>query len=238
MNIDRFAVATMTLARSPEEERQLREALSELKNTGLQVYVADGGSPAPFLDFVKGLGFELLLPASRGLVPQILMSIREAASRSGKPFLLYTEPDKTAFFRHSLPPYLNSFQEPKNFGCEIFSRNSENFSTFPATQQYAERVINELAFDLMGVRGDYTYGPFVFPSHCISELDGILPEHGWGWRFFFFARLAKRGMGIYFKESGAPCPPTQRNENSLPERIYRMKQLKQNIDGLIAGSEN
>jgi hypothetical protein len=55
---------------------------------------------------------------------------------------------------------------------------------------------------------------------------------GWGWRPFLFAIANRLGFEIKSFEGDFSCPPDQREDNST-ERIYRMKQLTQNINGLI-----
>jgi hypothetical protein len=234
LNLDQAAVATMTLARTPAEQGEMEQALEQLAQTGLPVFAADGGSPKPFLDFLDARGFTVLRPAENGLVPQIKLSIQAAARESKRPFILYTEPDKGEFFSRFLVPFLESLPDEGWPGCALAARSQQGLATFPAMQQQVETVINQLAEDLLGARGDYAYGPFLFDSRFAPELDSIPPEFGWGWRFYLFARIARAGGLIRFSEMGVSCPVSQRNENDLAARMYRMKQLKQNIDGLLA----
>ncbi|HEX8528426.1 MAG TPA: hypothetical protein VF646_00320, partial [Cytophagales bacterium] len=92
-----LSIATMTWARDAAEEALLRRSLALLAGLGVPVFVTDGGSPAPFLDFVRGLPHVTLLsPPRPGLWMQTRTSLR-AAYDQGTPFILYTEPDKADF---------------------------------------------------------------------------------------------------------------------------------------------
>src|SRR5204863_107260 len=83
----------------------------------------------------------------------------------------------------------------------------------------------------IGTKGDYCYGPFLMTTDSAKVvLDA--PDHlGWGWRFFLFGRIHKTGMHIQHVRRSLPCPRSQRRETK-PDRIYRLKQLRQNLEGL------
>ena len=93
-----LAVATITLARGADEERLLREALTTLADLGLPVIVADGGSGAAFVEFLRGLPHvTVAAPAGQGLVAQVRASL-DGCSGLGADLILYTEADKQQFF--------------------------------------------------------------------------------------------------------------------------------------------
>lgn len=64
--------------------------------------------------------------------------------------------------------------------------------------------------------------------YIIYAVDDI----GWGWRPYTFVVAHRLGYRIAHLVKDLPCPPRQR-EDSKSERIYRMRQLSQSIQGLI-----
>src|SRR4051812_13358460 len=103
MTRDTAAVATITWARSVAEESLLRRSLEKLAGAGLRVAVADAGTNAGFTDFLVRLpGFEVTVPAERGLIPQVASALN-LCMRFDARFVLYTEPDKEAFLGGGLP---------------------------------------------------------------------------------------------------------------------------------------
>ena len=51
-----------------------------------------------------------------------------------------------------------------------------------------------------------------------------------------FAAAARAGYRIGHVVGDYPCPPDQREENDV-ERLHRVRQLQQNIHGLLLGME-
>jgi len=163
---------------------------------------------------------------ARGLWPQTKASIIEAANKSE--FVFYTEPDKLDFFLNYLPKIL----EPpiyESMGVMLASRSPLGFSTFPPFQQMTENTINQCCKEVMGKNVDYCYGPFLFNSKILPYMNSVNDNCGWGWRPFLFT-IAHR-LGFTY-QNDFTCPTDQRIDNET-ERIYRMKQLTQNINGLV-----
>src|SRR5207248_7308524 len=107
-----------------------------------------------------------------------------------------------------------------------------SFRTFPDFQQLTEGAFNALCGAIVGERGDYCYGPFLMNRALVPHLEGLRPDLGWGWRPFVFATAHQLGYRIVHRVDNLPCPREQRvNEES--ERIHRLRQLRQNVDGLI-----
>ena len=48
-------------------------------------------------------------------------------------------------------------------------------------------------------------------------------------------RAKRDGLSIKPVTLRLPCPPEQRQENSRADRLYRLKQLRQNLTGLELG---
>jgi hypothetical protein len=95
-----------------------------------------------------------------------------------------------------------------------------------------ETTINNCCKEVIGKEMDYCYGPFLFNSSLVTGLDALPETCGWGWRPYLFAIAHRKGLSVEAFEAGFECPPDQREEDEK-ERLYRMKQLTQNIEGLL-----
>src|SRR4051812_43126615 len=142
-------IATMTLARDAGEAGLIAESLETLSASGHRIFVADGGSPAAFLERIDRLpGLTRVAPAARGLVPQVKAAMR-AARDSGADRVLYTEPDKLDFFRSHLGRILAATEQaPGNL--VVIARTQAAFETFPLTQRFTESTINVLESEATG----------------------------------------------------------------------------------------
>jgi hypothetical protein len=99
-------------------------------------------------------------------------------------------------------------------------------------QRYTEGVINHLCGELIGAPGDYSYGPFLMNRALLPSLSSLAARLGWGWRHFAFLTAHRLGFRVQHVTGAYPCPPDQRHE-STTERTHRLRQLSQNILGLI-----
>jgi hypothetical protein len=234
MKAAEVAVATMTLARDPEEEVELSEALDALERVGLPVFVTDGGSSRGFADTLRERkNFTACKTQQRGLWGQIRESLFAAAS-SGARFVLYTEPDKHAFFEHDLAALLEESPHGADLGIVLASRSPEHFATFPPFQQYTESVINRCCAEVLGHPFDYSYGPFLLNALMV---EGLYPcEHtlGWGWRQYAFSQAHQLGLRIEQLPRGGACPAGQREDDA---RVYRMQQMVESVRGLVLAAQ-
>jgi hypothetical protein len=222
-------VATMTLARDAQQERTLLAALQSLARVARgTIFAADGGSPREFVDALGSVPVRTVDADEPNLVGQVRASLRAAAGM-GAPFLLYTEPDKQTFFDTHLDAFLASAPLDDRVGIVLAARSSNALTTFPAFQQRTERTFNELCAEIVGERADYLYGPFIVKAALVGELAVLDPAVGWGWRPFLFAVARRRGYRIAAVTGDFDCPTEQRGHE---ERVHRMKQLSQNVDGL------
>jgi len=236
MDKNRIAIATMTWGKNEQEERLLRESLALLSQEKISTFVADGGSRPEFIQFLDEFSnFRTLQAASSGVFAQVKHSLK-AAAVSGADFILYTEPDKKLFFDRMLNEFLSKSPSEENIGIVLTSRSPKSFATFPQFQQYTETVINNLCSEVVGQSGDYTYGPFIFNRKLIDCLDLAFNEIGWGWRPFLFAMAQRKGYKIVQIVDDYDCPLEQQADDPA-ERIYRMKQLSQNIEGLVLSAQ-
>jgi hypothetical protein len=231
MNRHDLSIATITLARDPQEQHLLRGALPALAAFGQPVDVTDGGSPAAFVEFLRGIPAFDVRQSGDGLFRQVRQSLGSARTRA-TPFVLYTEPDKLAFFESGLAPFVDAADDDPGVGIVLPARSPASLATFPAFQQFTERTLNRSCAELTGVEADYSYGPFIVRRELIDELEGVPSDIGWGWRPFLFARAARRGLRIDTVAGEFVCPLEQRVDDRS-ERLHRLRQLRQNLDGLL-----
>jgi hypothetical protein len=226
------SVATMTWVRTPKEETLLRQTLTSLAACGLPVAVADSGTSRDFLHFLERLPqFSVTVPADTGLVAQIKASVRTAAIH-GSRFILYTEPDKQVFFERCLTNFLEAASDHPDAGVILASRSPESLLTFPPMQRYTEGVINHLCGEQIGVKCDYSYGPFLLNSTLLRFVEALEATLGWGWRHRIFRAAHRQGLRVVPVIGDYPCPDDQRTEDD-EEEAHRIRQLSQNVLGLI-----
>jgi hypothetical protein len=233
MNGDRVGVATITWARTDAEDTLLRRSLERLAAFGMPLAIGDAGTRPSFTAFLERLpGVTVSVPAARGLVPQVQESLA-IASTFDKAFTLYVEPDKELFFAGPMVDFLRRAPDRPEVGVVIASRSEPSFSTFPPMQRYAEGVINHLCAERLGPVGDYSYGPFLIAYDLLPTVSTLDTTLGWGWRHAAFATTVRSGRGLAFVTGDYCCPPDQRIEDEA-ERSHRVRQLTENIRGLLA----
>ena len=226
------AIATITWARDEQEEKLLRESLAQLATLEIPVFITDGGSTSSFLSFLNSFPqFNLLTTPAKGVWAQARTSVL-AAYEAKAPYIFYTEPDKHLFFRDYLTDFIDSAPTSKSTGVVLASRSATGFTTFPAFQRTTEKTINACCAEIIGLQADYTYGPFLFNRQLAPYLHQVKEDIGWGWRPYVFGMAHRLGYEVSAQEANFACPPDQRQDNPA-ERIYRMRQLTQNIQGLV-----
>jgi hypothetical protein len=228
MKTNGLIVATISWARNEEEEKTLRTSLQQLAELDIRVCITDGGSTDSFLKFLHSIP-HFIVRQAHGLWPQARLSIATAMENGAK-HIFYTEPDKLQFFSNHLKQMLDAI-EIEETGVVVASRSPKGFSSFPEFQQMTETTINNCCKEVIGKEMDYCYGPFLFNSNLVLNLKVLDDNIGWGWRPFVFAIAHRLGLPVKNYDGDFTCPPDQR-EDDKAERIYRMKQLTQNINGL------
>jgi hypothetical protein len=232
MELDRVTFATITWARTDEEDRALRTSLGVLSGLGRPIMVADGGSTLGFRAFLGGVPNIAVADCDRpGVVGQVRSSLG-AALATDAAFIVYTEPDKRGFFERSLRPFLHDAVDDERLGVAIAARNAASFATFPATQRSTESAINGLFAREIGIAADFCYGPLILNRALVANLPALDPALGWGWRFYVMALARRAGYAIQVFEADLPCPQDQR-EDDLAERVHRLRQLGQNLQGVV-----
>ncbi len=232
MNNNDLSIATITLARDEKEADLLRTSLRQLAALQLPVHITDGGSEPAFLDYVRVVPqFILSDKEARGVWAQAKTSVL-AAYETGSKFILYTEPDKLDFFKEYLPAMIETAQVEEKTGIILASRTLDGFATFPAFQRKTETTINQCCAEVIGKEVDYTYGPFLLNRELVPYLEHIKEEIGWGWRPFLFTLAHLSGYQVQTFEGPFSCPKDQRQDDEK-ERLYRMRQLVENIQGIL-----
>lgn len=232
MNKHDLSIATITWARDEAEEKLLRQSLQQLAKLQVPVFITDGGSNGGFLDFLKSYpNFILLETAARGVWAQVKNSLLKAY-QSGSAFIFYTEPDKHDFFLTGLQRMLDEVIVNERSGIITASRPAAGFATFPAFQQMTETTINNCCTEITGIPIDYTYGPFLINRQLVPYLNLVQEDIGWGWRPYTFVIARRLSYAIEAFTDDFSCPLSQQQDNNA-ERIYRMRQLTQNIQGIV-----
>lgn len=232
MNKNNISIATITLARDEKEEQLLRNSLQELAKLKIPVVITDGGSRASFLEFLAGFShFKISKAKVKGVWAQAKNSMFEALKEGAK-FIFYSEPDKYDFFYLSLREMLDGIQPDERSGVVTASRSTASFETFPDFQRMTETTINNCCSEVIGSRFDYTYGPFLLNRELVPYLNLVNEDIGWGWRPYLFSVANRLGFRVEPFIGDFSCPAEQR-QDSASERIYRMRQLTQNIQGIV-----
>ncbi len=227
--------AMPTWARDVAEAELILSAVKALAGTGIPIIAADGGSPEPFLRELRQLSDVQVLPY-RPDGPRLIGQVKTAlgaAHASAAEWTLYTESDKRWFFEHRTPAMLE--QAIGGGGMIIAARSPESFRTFPEGQQLPETLMNRLCAETWGQDGDYMYGPLLIHRALLPFVERLAEDVGWGWRPYLMAICHRLGVPLRLWEVDLPCPPEQRGENDLQHRVYRLRQLSQNVSGLALG---
>ena len=228
-----MTVATMTWSRAPDEEHLLRRTLTALTALGVPVAIANRPVNPGFSQFLRDLPrVEICNVVETGLPTQIAAALDRAARHDAR-FILYTEPDKESFFREHLVDFVRAAPDGADVGVVLAARSPEGFATFPRIQRYTETVINDLCREVIGIDGDYTYGPFLIARALVSGVGRLDNSLGWGWRPFVFREARRMALRVCHLEGDYRCPPDQSTEGD-GDRTHRLAQLSQNIRGLIA----
>lgn len=227
------AMATITLARTEEESEMLRASLAVLARSRLPVFIADGGSLASLTDYLRNVeSFHLLPQPYKGVQAQGWASVQTAFAENFE-WVIYTEPDKKDFFDKHLRTLVQQARAANDPGLILAARNAEAFQTFAAFQQTTETCINDCCAEALCTKTDYCYGPFALHREAWEKLSPPVEDLGWGWRPYVFGGVRHNGFAASVFEGDFGCPPDQRSDDAT-ERLYRMKQLEQNIRGLLA----
>jgi hypothetical protein len=83
--------------------------------------------------------------------------------------VLYTEPDKLAFFAEHLRQYIAVSRLGGGYALALAARSLASFQTYPRHQQTTESAINSRCGEVIGIAGDFSYGPFLM-TRGLAEM--------------------------------------------------------------------
>lgn len=240
MSPEGIGVSTITLARTPNEEKQIVDSLKVLSKLNLPIVVCDGGSPADFLDQLKKIEGIIITPQPGGsLLNQVRESLNTAAAAF--PYVFYTESNKLDFFSRQLLFFLdeaNKIIKQSHPDVIVASRSPESFSTYPPFQKQTESITNLLLADFLETKiQDYSYGPRVIDSQLISSLNSIGTDLGWGWMSYILFAAKNNRQEIKSLEIDLPCPQNEREETAKDKRL-RLKQLDDHIRAILEAHQS
>ena len=211
----------------------LLRSLEKLSAAGRPLIIADGGSGKSFVKQLLNISSSIAVANEKGLVPQVKAGLAAALQQfQDKPFLLYTEPDKYPFFGGPLMKFVARVQKSPKLGVALAARDERSFRTFPEGQHWSETFMNGVAELSLGLKTDYCYGPLLLSRRAAELALDAPPDLGWGWRFYAMARAKQAGLQLKAETMHLPCPTEQRNEDRRADRLYRVKQLRQNLAAL------
>jgi hypothetical protein len=233
MNLSDIAVATITRVHGRDDERTLRQSLSALVATGIPVAASDGGSPKRFVDWLRRLPNLTLANRGDSLVRQVRASVAEA-HQTGRPFILYTEPDKRDFFDGGLADFVERASIAGSPGIQLAARSKSALKTFPPFQRLAEASASELCRRTIGADTDYFYGPFLVRRDLARLVFSASDDLGWGWRPFLFVTASRLGHRVVGIPGDYKCPRDQRSQHDR-DNEHRLRQFTDNVRGLLDG---
>jgi hypothetical protein len=228
-----LALVTITWARTSSEEDLLVRSLAAAAMLGFPIAIGDRNGRPEFIERLLCLPQTMVVRTrEEGLVPQITAAF-DAAAAFAPEMLFYSEPDKQVFFDGAAVRLLAEARRYGKPALVLAARSDASFATFPPMQRYTESVVNQLCAELIGVPGDYSYGPFLMPRPLLSHLRALPSTLGWGWRLAAFRAARREGLPIVHVPDDLPCPVEQRQEDEA-DRVHRLRQLSENLLGLIA----
>jgi hypothetical protein len=232
MDLDQIVVATITRARDAPEERLVARTLAALSALEVPIVASDGGSSAAVVHELSQIPRLTLVPSEHeGMIGQVRASVHGSRAFA-RPWVLYLESDKELFVKKWLGGFLQLAAQHHHAELIVAARSERAFATFPPFQRRTEAAFNAVASEVIGVTADYLYGPFLMRQPVTAHVDAVPPDLGWGWRPFVFVR-AGRPVAI---EGEYVCPPDQRREDD-GERLHRLSQLAQNVQGLARAAQ-
>jgi hypothetical protein len=203
------------------------------------ILVAEGPSETAFAGWLaqrQELTVAKWQPQTKpGLVAQLLPAFRAARAYDPE-WVLYTEPDKRQFFRDGLYRLIEASTAPGvRPGLILAARTAQGLRTYPCGQRTAETMMNQMCGEAVGQPGDYTYGPMLIHRSLLGYTEQMPEELGWGWRFFLIALAHQTRRDIALCTVPNECPRAQQAEDDPAARVYRLRQLVENVTGLANG---
>jgi hypothetical protein len=213
----------MARAATEVEVRRIVEGLTLASAVGPPVFVTAHSS----LNLPPNLDLAL---EDSDMVARLRSSYRRAVAK-GADVCLYSEPDKTYFFRSGLDR-LVAMAEQNPQALVIAARTDAAFATLPEGQRQLETKSNQIGHDFLGPRVDYFFGPFAIPRGAVEQYLPAFPDTlGWGWRTYLMGRCILAGMPVVVMEGDFAAPDWNRDEDDSASRLYRLKQFVESVEG-------
>jgi hypothetical protein len=218
----------MARAATEVEVRRIVEGLTLASEVGPRVFVTGHSSLPP--SFALPPNVDLTREDSE-MVARVRSSYRRAV-KQGADVCLYSEPDKTYFFRSGLDRMV-AIAEQNPQSLVIATRSDAAFATLPLGQRQLETKANQIGHDFLGPRVDYFFGPFAIPRTAVERyLDAFPDTIGWGWRTYLMGRCILAGMPVVGMDGTFDAPDWNREEDDPASRLYRLKQFVESVEGI------
>lgn len=236
----RPVLLTITRANDQPEADLLRECLVAAAARCEMVVAADSSTTANLQQQINNVpNLQLHRVDStvpRTLVGQLITAIRHLPEPAPE-WVVYSEPNKLEFFQRHLEPFIAKASTETTTGVVLAARDRAGFQTFPRGQRLTERATNRLAGVLLGMAGDYCYGPMLIRTELLRRLktEPDIFNLGWGWRFLVMGWAVRSSLEVRHITLPVSCPLHERDEDDHAARLYRLQQMGQNLEGLHRG---
>ena len=96
-----------------------------------------------------------------------------------------------------------------------------------------QALANYLCGLRLGYPGDFLYGPFLMTRNLLPHVASVRRPRGLGLAIVHFVAAHRAGLRVVSVTDDHRCPLGQRTENDA-DRMHRVRQLSENILGLVA----
>lgn len=225
MKKSEIVFSTATWARTKKEKYVIEKTLSALGKYGFPVVVVDKKKSKFPIEKkkLKKSGCRVY-KISGSFFQQRKLSFTEAAKLGKNVFWL--ESDKLDFVEYNMNDILGVFKRRQHRDFIIVPcHNRKSFLKYPKFQQIIENSINSILSEILGLKGVFTYGPFIVPSRFVPILKNINGnEFGWGVPIFFLFFAFVKKIQINMIPLNVNHPPDVQTKETL--KILRLEQLK------------
>lgn len=226
-----IAITTVSLIRNKEERKVVLQTIENLSRLKIPIVMVDGGSPKEDKEFIRQLPNISFLEEEGGLTKQLFRSHYRAAAIAN--YLFYLHTDKLDFVKTEAKRMIDYYNNLKNKGVLIPTRTERSLKTYPPFQYTQEKFLNFFIKDYLGIKSDYYAGPKIYPSFLVKYLNQVKENIGWGIEAYFYVLAKRLGLPFDFIPVNFTAPKDIENEEQT--KLYRLKIIKYQIDGLFQG---
>lgn len=181
----KVAIATTTKYSLETQAEIVRSSLAKAAavkavESGYEIVIVDGGSPASFRQEIKGAGAQVYLHPELGMGEQRRKAIQYVFDQ-GADIIVWMEPEKEPFIS-----LIGRTAEPIIEGrADMVVPERNSLELYPAFQQASEKSGNAFWKELTGVRLDVFFGPRVWRRKLSSYfLDLNVEKYGDKWAIY------------------------------------------------------